>query len=312
MSKIDHGAVVDAARGNWVDTIAPRRARPFLRLARADRPIGTWLLLWPCWWSAALAAMAAGARFPDPFHLVLFAIGAFVMRGAGCVYNDIIDRDVDAAVERTRSRPIPSGQVRVRDAKLFMLALALTGFLVLIQFNAFTIVLGIGSLLIVAVYPYMKRVTHWPQAVLGLAFSWGALMGWAASFGTLGAPALALYAAAVLWTVGYDTIYAHQDKDDDAIIGLKSTALAFGKWTKPWLAAFYGGTILALGTAFAMAGAGAVFFLGLSVGAAQLAWQIITLEPSEADNCLKRFRSNRDFGAIIFIAAVADLLAGGV
>jgi 4-hydroxybenzoate polyprenyltransferase len=312
MGETDHGTVADAVRGNWVDTLAPRRARPFLRIARADRPIGTWLLLWPCWWSAALAAMAAGKAFPDPVHLILFAVGAFVMRGAGCVYNDIIDRDVDAAVERTRSRPIPSGQIRVRDAKLFMLALALIGFLVLIQFNPFTIVLGVGSLLIVAVYPYMKRITYWPQAVLGLAFSWGALMGWAASFGTIGAPALVLYAAAVLWTVGYDTIYAHQDKDDDAIIGLKSTALAFGARTKPWLLGFYGGTIVALGIAFALAGAGGVFFIGLGIGAAQLAWQIVTLDPDQPGNCLKRFRSNRDFGAIIFLAAIADLLAGGL
>ena len=219
------GSVADAT-GNWVDSIAPAWSRPYLRLSRLDRPIGSWLLLLPCWWSAALAAVAAHARAPSLWHIVLFFIGAFAMRGAGCTWNDIVDRDLDKAVERTRSRPIPSGQVSAAQAALFLVLQALLGFAVLISFNTFTIGLGIASLLIVAIYPFMKRITYWPQIVLGLAFSWGALMGWAGAFGRLDLPALLLYAGSISWVIGYDTIYAHQDRDDDALIGIKSTALS--------------------------------------------------------------------------------------
>jgi 4-hydroxybenzoate polyprenyltransferase len=306
MTQAETESVADAPRGNWVDSWAPAPARPYLRMIRADRPIGTWLLLWPCWWSTALAAVAAGDSVPNLWYLALFAVGAFVMRGAGCVYNDIVDQDVDAAVARTRSRPLPSGQVTERAAKVFMLALAFTGFLVLIQFNPFTIVLGIASLCIVAIYPFMKRITHWPQAVLGLAFSWGALMGWAAVFGRLDLAPVLLYVACMAWTIGYDTIYAHQDKEDDALIGLKSTALKFGERTKPWMVLFYGVAITGIAAAGLLAGAGPVFLVGLALGAAQLGWQIVTLDVNDGDNCLKRFRSNRDFGAIIFIALVAE------
>jgi len=306
MTQAETESVADAPRGNWVDSWAPAPARPYLRMIRADRPIGTWLLLWPCWWSTALAAVAAGDAVPNLWFLALFAIGAFVMRGAGCVYNDIVDKDIDGAVARTRSRPLPSGQVSVTAAKIFMLALAFTGFLVLIQFNPFTIVLGIASLGIVAIYPFMKRITHWPQAVLGLAFSWGALMGWAAVFGRLDLAPVLLYAACMAWTIGYDTIYAHQDKEDDALIGLKSTALKFGERTKPWMVLFYGVAIAGIGAAGWLAGAGPVFLFGLALGAAHLGWQIATLDVNDGDNCLKRFRSNRDFGAIIFIALVAE------
>ncbi len=306
MTQAETESVADAPRGNWVDTWAPAPWRPYLRMIRADRPIGTWLLLWPCWWSTALAAVAAGDSVPNPWYLALFAIGAFVMRGAGCVYNDIVDKDVDAAVARTRSRPLPSGQVSETAAKIFMLALSFTGFLVLIQFNPFTIALGIASLGIVAVYPFMKRITHWPQAVLGLAFSWGALMGWAAVFGRLDLAPVLLYVACMAWTVGYDTIYAHQDKEDDALIGLKSTALKFGERTKPWMVLFYGAALAGIAAAGLLAGAGLVFLSGLAVGAAHLGWQIATLDVNDPDNCLKRFRSNRDFGAIIFVALVAE------
>jgi len=306
MTQAETETVADAPRGNWVDSRAPAPARPYLRMIRADRPIGTWLLLWPCWWSTALAAVAAGESVPNPWYLALFAVGAFVMRGAGCVYNDIVDKDVDASVARTRSRPLPSGQVSVTAAKAFMLGLALTGFLVLIQFNPFTIVLGIASLGIVAIYPFMKRITHWPQAVLGLAFSWGALMGWAAVFGRLDLAPVLLYAACMAWTIGFDTIYAHQDKEDDALIGLKSTALKFGERTKPWLVLFYALTIAGIAAAGLLAGAGPVFLAGLTVGAAHLGWQIATLDVNDGDNCLSRFRSNRNFGAIIFIALVAE------
>src|SRR3984957_4259547 len=209
------GSVANAT-GNWVDSIAPAWSRPYLRLARLDRPIGSWLLLLPCWWSAALAAIAAGSAGPSLIHIALFFVGAFAMRGAGCTWNDIVDRDLDASVERTRSRPIPSGQVSAKRAFGFLVLQAVVGFLVLMSFNGFTIALGIASLLIVAVFPFMKRVPYWPQIVFGVAFFWGRLMGLAPPFGPLDSPALLLYAGSIAWVIGYDTIYAHQDREDDA------------------------------------------------------------------------------------------------
>src|SRR6266478_3408604 len=232
------GRVADST-GTWVDRLAPLWGRPYLRLARLDRPIGSWLLLIPCWWSAGLAAIAAHERGPRLTHLVLFFVGAFAMRGAGCTWNDIVDRDLDRSVERTRSRPIPSGQVSVFGAATFLVLQALVGLAVLLAFNVFTIALGVASLAIAAVYPFMKRITYWPQIVLGLAFSWVALMGWAGWFGRLDAPAYLLYAGAIAWVIGYDTIYAHQDREDDALVGVKSTALLFGPRTKPMLVLFY-------------------------------------------------------------------------
>jgi 4-hydroxybenzoate polyprenyltransferase len=299
------GSVADSI-GNWVDTLAPIWSRPYLRLARLDRPIGSWLLLIPCWWSSALAAVAAGAPAPSLSHIALFFVGAFAMRGAGCTWNDIVDRNLDAAVERTRSRPIPSGQVSVAQAALFLLLLALIGLAVLVTFNGFTVTLGIASLAIVAVYPFMKRFTYWPQVVLGLAFSWGAVMGWAAAFGSLAAPPLMLYAGSIAWVIGYDTIYAHQDREDDALIGIKSTALLFGERTKPMLALFYGLAVILLGAAGFSAGAGPVFALGLAAFAAHLAWQIVGLDIAAPDNCLAVFKSDRDAGLILFAGLLLD------
>src|SRR5579863_4487084 len=299
------GSVADAT-GNWVDTLAPAWSRPYLRLARLDRPIGSWLLLMPCWWSCALAAIAAGNVTPRLSHIALFFIGAFAMRGAGCTWNDIVDRDLDRSVERTRSRPIPSGQVSVVQAAVFLVLQALIGFLVLISFNAFTIALGIASLAIVAVYPFMKRITYWPQIVLGLAFSWGALMGWPAVFGSLSLPPLLLYAGSIAWVIGYDTIYAHQDREDDALIGIKSTALLFGDRTKPMLVVFYALAVILLGAAGFDAGGGIVFALGLCAFAAHLAWQIVRLDITDPDNCLAVFKSDRDAGLIFFAALLLD------
>ncbi len=299
------GSVADAT-GNWVDTLAPAWSRPYLRLARLDRPIGSWLLLLPCWWSSALAAVAAGKSVPSLLHLVLFFIGAFAMRGAGCTWNDIVDRDLDRSVERTRSRPIPSGQVSVLQAAIFLVVQALIGFAVLISFNAFTIGLGVASLAIVAVYPFMKRITYWPQIVLGLAFSWGALMGWAAAFGRLDAPAFLLYAGSIAWVIGYDTIYAHQDREDDALIGIKSTALLFGERTKPMLALFYALAVILLGAAGFAAGAGLVFAIGLLAFAMHLAWQIARLDIADPDRCLALFKSDRDAGLILFAGLLLD------
>lgn len=300
------GRVADAT-GNWVDLRAPAIARPYLRLARLDRPIGSWLLLMPCWWSAGLAGMAAD-RLPSLWHIVLFFIGAFAMRGAGCTWNDLVDRDLDGKVERTRSRPIPSGQVTVAQATVFMLAQALVGLLVLLQFNMFTILTGLASLAVVAVYPFMKRVTYWPQIFLGLAFSWGALMGWPAAFGRLDAAAFVLYAGSIAWVIGYDTIYAHQDREDDLMIGIKSTALLFGKNTPVMLTVFYTLAVVLIGLAGLMAGGGIIFVLGVLAFGAHLAWQIVTVDIDDPAHCLKLFRANRDAGLILFGAMLIDAM----
>jgi 4-hydroxybenzoate polyprenyltransferase len=298
------GRVADAT-GNWVDSLAPSYARPYLRLARLDRPIGSWLLLMPCWWSVGLAGMH-NDRFPSLWHIVLFFIGAFAMRGAGCTWNDLVDRDLDGRVERTRSRPIPSGQVTVAQATMFMVAQALVGFLVLIQFNHFTVATGIASLLVVVIYPFMKRITYWPQIFLGLAFSWGALMGWPAAFGRLDWPAIVLYAGSILWVIGYDTIYAHQDRDADLLIGIKSTALLFGERTPTMLATFYAGAIVLIAAAGFMAGGGIIFTIGIVGFAAHLAWQVSRLDIDDPVHCLVLFKSNRDAGLILFGAMLLE------
>jgi 4-hydroxybenzoate polyprenyltransferase len=301
------GRVADST-GNWVDGVAPAWARPYLRLARLDRPIGSWLLLLPCWWSVGLAAVHARSQV-NVWHVLLFFIGAFAMRGAGCTWNDIVDRDLDARVERTRSRPIPSGQVTVASAAAFLALQALVGLVVLLQFNRFTIYVGFASLAVVAIYPFMKRITYWPQIVLGLAFSWGALMGWPATFARLDPPAFLLYAGAISWVIGYDTIYAHQDREDDALIGVKSTALLFRERTKPVLALFYALAVALIALAGWSAGAGLVFALGLLAFAAHLAWQIARLDVDDPLNCLLVFKSNRDAGLILFAGLVLDAAA---
>jgi 4-hydroxybenzoate polyprenyltransferase len=303
-------APVADSTGNWVDRRAPAWAQPYLRLARFDRPIGAWLLLMPCWWSTALAAIATSARWPDPQLLVLFAIGAFVMRGAGCAWNDIIDRDLDARVARTRSRPLPSGQLTVLAAFAFAVALSLVGFVVLLQFNWFAISVGIASLTVVAFYPFAKRVTYWPQFVLGLAFSWGALMGWAGVFGRLDLPAFGLYAASILWVIGYDTIYAHQDREDDALIGIRSTARLFGLETKTALKIFYSGAAVLVVASIALVGGGVAAYAGVAAFAAHLIWQIHKIDVNDSALCLQLFRSNRDAGLLLFAGLTLDSVAG--
>jgi 4-hydroxybenzoate polyprenyltransferase len=299
-------ARVADATGNWVDTRAPLWLRPYLRLSRLDRPIGSWLLLMPCWWSAALAASVARDLHPLPLIVALFFVGAFVMRGAGCTWNDITDRDLDARVERTRSRPIPSGQVSVPQALVFLVIQALIGLVVLLQFNRFAVMTGIASLVIVAAYPFMKRITYWPQIVLGLAFSWGALMGFAVTFARIDVTALTLYAGSIAWVIGYDTIYAHQDSEDDALIGIKSTALLFGARTRPALLGFYGLAVALIGAALALAGARWPAWLGLAAFTAHLGWQIARLRIDDAALCLRLFKSNRDAGLLLFAGLLAD------
>jgi 4-hydroxybenzoate polyprenyltransferase len=294
------------ATGNWVDSRAPRWSRPYLRLSRLDRPIGAWLLLMPCWWSAAIAAGMAHSIDQLPFILALFFVGAFVMRGAGCTWNDITDRDLDARVERTRSRPIPAGQVSVPQALAFLIVQALIGLAVLLQFNFFAVAIGIASLIVVAVYPFMKRITWWPQIVLGLAFSWGALMGFAVTLGRIDAAAIALYAGSIAWVIGYDTIYAHQDTEDDALIGIKSTARLFGSRTGPALMLFYGLAVVLIGVALALAGTGFPAWIGLAAFAAHLVWQIRRLQIDDPALCLRLFKSNRDAGLLLFAGLLAD------
>lgn len=309
------GTVADAPRGNWVDTLAPAATRPYLRLSRADRPIGTWLLLIPCLWAIALAAAATGGfTLLDLWLAASSALGAFLMRGAGCTWNDITDRDFDAAVARTRSRPIPSGQVTVRQALVWMVAQALVAALILFTYHPLAIALGVGSLALVALYPFAKRFTWWPQAFLGLAFNWGALLLWAAHSGSLTAAPVFLYAAGFVWTLFYDTIYAHQDKEDDALIGVRSTARLFGHHTARWLAGFLVATVTLMAAAVIAALLPLENPLPLLIGLAgtwamgwHMLWQMRRLDIDDPANCLRLFRSNRDAGLIaaLFLAAAA-------
>ncbi len=302
------GRVADAVKRHWADHWLPESWRPYARMARLERPIGWWLLVLPCWWSIALAGVAQGGGWPDIWLLVLFFLGAVLMRGAGCTFNDIVDRDIDARVARTRSRPIPSGQVSVGKAWVFLVAQALIAFWILLQFNTFAIWLGIASLVTVVIYPFMKRFTYWPQFFLGLAFNWGALLGWAAVTGGLGWAAVVLYLGGISWTLAYDTIYAHQDTEDDMLIGVKSTALKFGAATHKYLAFFFGLALVLIDAAGWLAGAGLFFHISVALAGMHAAWQLARLDTDDPECCLMLFRSNRSFGLIIFAGAVADSL----
>jgi 4-hydroxybenzoate polyprenyltransferase len=294
----------DIRAGDWVERRVPRPLRPYARLARLDRPIGTWLLLFPGWWGIALAA----GHWPDPRLIALFALGAIVMRGAGCTLNDIADRHYDARVARTRLRPLPSGEVSVRQAVAFMLGQLAIGAAVLFSLNRISIELGLAVLLLIGSYPFMKRITYWPQLFLGLNFNWGALVGWTAVTGSLGWPSLLLYLGGVFWTLGYDTIYAHQDKEDDLRIGVKSSALALGAKTRPWLFAFYAAAVALWAAAGWRAGLSAPFWPGLLLAAAQLAWQAARVDIDNPADCLAKFRSNRVVGWLVFAGIVAGHL----
>ena len=293
--------MTDIRSGDWADRYAPAGLVPYIRLARLDRPIGTWLLLFPGWWAIALAA----TRWPDGRLMALFAIGALVMRGAGCTLNDIIDRDFDARVERTRHRPLPSGALSLRQALAFLVIQLALGAAVLLSLDRLAILLGLLVLLLVATYPLMKRVTDWPQFFLGLNFNWGALLGWAAATGSLGWPSLLLYIGGIAWTLGYDTIYAHQDKEDDALIGVKSSALALGPRTRPWLFVFYGTAIVLWAAAGAAIGQGWPFWLGLGFVLLQLFWQAAMVDIDDPADCLAKFRSNRWTGWLLLLGIVA-------
>ncbi len=308
--------IADAVQGNWVDTLAPEPTRPFLRLSRADRPIGTWLLLLPCWWGLMLGMLSTGsASLFDVWIALGCALGAFLMRGAGCTWNDITDRDIDGAVERTANRPIPSGQVGVRKALVWMALQSFLALLILLTFNTNAIFLGFASLIPVAIYPFAKRFTWWPQVFLGLAFNWGALLAWTAHTGSLGWPAIALYVAGIAWTLFYDTIYAHQDAEDDALIGVKSTARLFGDTTPFWLRGFMVATVCLFGVAVILATLHlSVLALVVALGGPwamgwHLAWQLRSFDADDGPKLLSLFRSNRDAGLIpVLFFAVALFL----
>ncbi len=317
------GQVADAVDKNWVDRFCPAWSRPYLRLSRADRPAGTWLLLIPCWWGLFLGILADpnGATRADTWYFIACAIGAFLMRGAGCTWNDISDRHIDGQVARTKSRPIPSGQVTTKQAAVWMAAQAALAFCVLLTFNIFAIFLGILALVPVIIYPFAKRFTWWPQVFLGLAFNWGALLGWAAHTGSLTWAPVLLYLAGICWTLFYDTIYAHQDKDDDALIGVKSTARLFGKNTVRWLSKFQMATITLMTFAVLFAILEhvdpitlIVSITGIWVFGWHMMWQLQRLDIDNPDICLKLFRENRDAGLIpvIFWGILLILKASGI
>jgi 4-hydroxybenzoate polyprenyltransferase len=291
-------AYSDIAADHWFIRRLPTQIQPYARLMRLDRPIGTWLLLLPCWWGLALAPL----QWVSLWYALLFAVGAVVMRGAGCVVNDLLDRDLDRQIERTRARPLASGEIQIWQAVLLLAGMLLLGLLVLWQFNSFSFWLGAASLVLVFTYPLAKRITYWPQFVLGLTFNWGALLGWAAVQGSLGWPTIWLYLAGICWTLGYDTIYAHQDKRDDAIIGVKSLALKLGAQSREWIGGFYLATILLLTAAAYAADLKIGFYVLLPLMAMHGCWQLIGWQPDNPVNCLQRFKSNRDFGLIVLVA----------
>ncbi|MGE0745462.1 MAG: 4-hydroxybenzoate octaprenyltransferase [Rhodospirillales bacterium] len=300
----DTTSASDIPKGGWVDRVVPAGWRPYVRLARLDRPIGTWLLLFPCWWSIAMATIA-----PDDLYLfVLFGLGALAMRGAGCTFNDICDRDFDRGVARTRDRPLASGALSVPQAVAFMAALMAIGFAILVSFNMFAIWVGVASLGLVFTYPLMKRVTYWPQFFLGLAFNWGAWLGWAAATGELAPAAALLYVGGIFWTLGYDTIYAHQDKVDDAVVGVRSSARALGFATRPWLYRFYAGATAFFIAAGVAAGLGWPWAVAAAAACLHLFWQAATVDLDDPKDCLRKFKSNRDFGYLLLAAVVAAQL----
>ena len=292
--------IADAVKASWVDLL-PAVLVPYAQLMRLDRPIGWWLLLLPCWWGLALAQIAAGGGGPDLWKAFLFLIGAIVMRGAGCTLNDIVDRDIDNKVERTRLRPLPAGLISLGSAFVFLAAQLLVGLVILLQFNRFTIITAIASLTIVAVYPFMKRITYWPQVVLGFAFNWGALVGWTSVHSSISLAPILLYLGGVSWTLAYDTIYAHQDKDDDALIGVKSTALKFGDTTIYWLVFFFTLALALIDASLWLVSAPLPAHIGVAGAAMHAAWQISRFDGNDSHMCLKLFRANRLFGIIILL-----------
>ena len=294
----------DIRPDDWVERRLPAAFRPYARLARLDRPIGTWLLLFPGWWGIALAAR----RWPDPVLMALFALGALVMRGAGCTLNDIADRHYDGQVARTRLRPLPSGAVSIAQAICFLIVQLAIGAAVLFSLNWVSVLLGFLVLILIGTYPFMKRITYWPQLFLGLNFNWAALLGWTAVTGAIGRPSILLYLGGVFWTLGYDTIYAHQDKEDDVRIGVKSSALALGDKTRPWLFIFYGAALTLWGAAGQAVGLGLLFWAGLALTGLHFIWQAGRVDIDDPADCLAKFRSNRIVGWLLLAGIIGGHL----
>lgn len=297
--------ILDAVKGSWVESL-PTSLRPYAQLMRLDRPIGWWLLLLPCWWGLVLAQIASGGGLPNLKFAFLFLVGAIVMRGAGCTVNDIVDRNIDGSVERTQHRPIPSGRVSIKQALVFLCAQMAVGLIVVLQFNWLTIGTAISSLAIVAVYPFMKRITYWPQVVLGFAFNWGALVSWTAVHNSFSPAPFALYAGGILWTLAYDTIYAHQDKEDDVLVGVKSTALKLGAATPKWLIFFFASSLALIDLSLWLVSAPLPAHIGVAGAALHATWQVARFDGNNANRCLQLFRSNRVLGLIV----LAGLLIG--
>ena len=305
---MDNQITSDIPKNNWVDRWIPKLARPYIRLARFDRPIGTWLVLFPCWWSLALATTDWSNLYSFLWLMLLFASGAVIMRGAGCCLNDIVDRDFDANVARTKDRPIPAGHVSVTQATIYMMSLCILGLGILIQFNHFTIWLGIASLILVLIYPVTKRFTNWPQLFLGLTFNWGALLGWTTIRGEINLAPIMLYVAGIFWTLGYDTIYALQDRIDDQKVGIKSTALILIGSMKNWLYVFYLFAILFMGISGWIVALSLPFYLGLLLTGSHAIYQIHRLRINDSSDCLSKFKSNRLFGWLFFFSILMGQL----
>lgn len=323
MDMSEKDKVADAISDSWVYRAIPLQFWPYAQLARWERPIGWWLLMWPCWWSVALGTTALLIENPAllmdqrflltiPLFLLLFTLGAVAMRGAGCTYNDLVDQDIDDKVARTRSRPLPSGRVTQKGTIIFLVLQALSGLVVLLQFNLTAIGFGLLSVITLLVYPFMKRITWWPQLFLGFAFSWGAWMGWIAITDTVGMTPILLYLGCILWVIGYDTIYAHQDIEDDALVGVKSTARLFGANTKPALSILYSGAVIFWASALwsannltdTMSVTLSVQFVTLLIVAVHMAWQVITLKLGDPAGCLRLFKSNSTLGWIMFVGLI--------
>ena len=301
---MNNSTIKDEVKAHWATRLPPALL-PYAQLMRLERPIGWWLLLLPCWWGMGLAQLSLGGGMPNLWHGLLFMIGAIVMRGAGCVVNDLADQDFDAKVDRTKNRPLPSGRVNRKQAYMFLAGLLLIGLLVLVQFNPLTIITSIASLAIVAVYPFMKRITYVPQLVLGMAFNWGALVGFTAETNSFSIATVVLYLGGISWTMAYDTIYAHQDKEDDVLIGLKSTALLFGKSTKSWLIVFFTLSLALLTYALWLAHAPPIAHIGILAAALHAIWQVRNFDDANSALCLQLFRANRNFGLLIVVGMIA-------
>ena len=305
MNKSSTKKHTDMPADSWIETYLAPKARPYAKLMRLDRPIGIWLLLLPGWWAILLASGGgSGINGFVLYMLLLFGIGAVIMRAAGCIINDLWDRDLDKKVERTSERPLASGAINIKQASLLLVSLLFIGLLILLQMSLVTVLLGIMTIPLIVLYPLMKRFTWWPQAFLGITFNFGALMGWAAINDVISPASLALYIGGIFWTLGYDTIYAHQDKEDDMRVGIKSTAQYFAENSKNYVSIFYTLAFLFIACSFLLVGAGMQSMLILVLAAVHLVWQLKVWDMNDPQSSLDVFKSNQAFGLFVTLAAI--------